>query len=100
MQKNLKRHMIVHSNGNLSDTGPRIYSNDFKLDVLKKVQEFGISATAKLVKYHTHFLSLVHLTIDLKGQDSVQHDQQLGESCQRGTQLSFLWKDISMEGST
>ena len=55
MQKNLKRHMIVHSNGNLSDTGPRIYSNDFKLDVLKKVQEFGISATAKLVKYHAHF---------------------------------------------
>ena len=99
MQKNLKRHMIVHSNGNLSDTGPRIYSNDFKLDVLKKVQEFGISATAKLVKYCTHFL-LVHLIIDLKGQDPVQHDQQLGESCQRGTQLSFLWKDISMEGST
>ena len=50
MKKNLKRHMIVHSNGNLSDTGPRIYSNDFKLDVLKKVQEIGISATAKLVK--------------------------------------------------
>ena len=50
MKKNLKRHMIVHSNGNLSDTGPRIYSNDFKLEVLKKVQEIGISATAKLVQ--------------------------------------------------
>ena len=50
MKKNLKRHMIVHSNGNLLDTGPRIYSNDFKLDVLKKVQEIGISATAKLVQ--------------------------------------------------
>ena len=55
MKKNLKRHMIVHSNGNLSDTGPRIYSNDFKLDVLKKVQEIGLSATAKLVKVSGFF---------------------------------------------
>ena len=32
-----------------TDSGKIVYSNDFKLDVLKKVQEIGLSATAKLV---------------------------------------------------
>ena len=38
-----------------TNSGKRLYSNDFKLDVLKKVQEIGISATAKLVniQYNT-----------------------------------------------
>jgi len=49
IKKNLKAHMVVHRNGE-TDSGKRIYSNDFKLEVLKKVQEIGISATAKLVR--------------------------------------------------
>ena len=49
IKKNLKAHMVVHCNGE-TDSGKRIYSNDFKLEVLKKVQEIGISATAKLVR--------------------------------------------------
>ena len=58
IKKNLKSHMITHNNGGLmidasqTDSGKRIYSNDFKLEVLKKVQEIGLSATAKLVRSH------------------------------------------------
>ena len=60
-KKNLKSHMMVHNNGGLmvgaiqTNSGKRLYSNDFKLDVLKRVQEIGISATAKLVniQYNT-----------------------------------------------
>ena len=55
VKRTLKRHMMIHNDGGLmidasqTDSGRRIYSNDFKLEVLKKVQEIGISATAKLV---------------------------------------------------
>ena len=57
IKKNLKSHMMIHNNGGMmadatqTDSGKRIYSNDFKLEVLKKVQEIGLSATAKLVGY-------------------------------------------------
>ena len=48
---------MIHNNGGLvtdanltsDSSGRRIYSNEFKLEVLKKVQEIGIPATAKLV---------------------------------------------------
>ena len=57
IKKTLKRHMMIHNNGGLmmdanltsDSSGRRIYSNEFKLEVLKKVQEIGIPATAKLV---------------------------------------------------
>ena len=55
VKKNLKSHMMVHNSGGLmtdaihTDSGKRLYTNDFKLDDLKKVQEIGLSATAKLV---------------------------------------------------
>ena len=55
VKRTLKRHMMIHNDGGLmidasqTDSGRRIYSNDFKLEVLKKVQEIGIAATAKLV---------------------------------------------------
>ena len=40
-----------------TESGKRIYSNDFKLEVLKKVQEIGLSATAKLVNIQYNTIS-------------------------------------------
>ena len=63
IKKNLKSHMMIHNNGGLTidaiqtDSGKRIYSNDFKLEVLKKVQEIGLSATAKLVNIQYNTIS-------------------------------------------
>ena len=63
VKKNPKSHMMRHNNGGLmtnakqTDSGRRIYSNEFKLEVLKKVQEIGISATAELVNIQYNTIS-------------------------------------------
>ena len=66
IKKNLKSHMMIHNNGAglmidacQTESGKRIYSNDFKLEVLKKVQEIGLSATAKLVRILLCFLCCI-----------------------------------------
>ena len=65
IKKNLKSHMMIHNHGELmidacqTESGKRIYSNDFKLEVLKKVQEIGLSATAKLVRILLCFLCCI-----------------------------------------
>ena len=33
------------------------------------------------------------------GEYKLQHSRQLGQPCQRGTQLSVLWKNFLLEGS-
>ena len=63
VKKNLKSHIMIHNNerlttnANQTDSGRRVYSNDFKLEVLKKVQDIGISATAKLVNIQYNTIS-------------------------------------------
>ena len=58
--------MMIHNNGGImadatqTDSGKRLYSNDFKLEVLKKVQEIGISDTAKLVSIFANPLLFDH----------------------------------------
>lgn len=47
----LQMHMVIHTGGG-QQTGSNVYSNDFKLEVLKKVALIGITATSKLVNIH------------------------------------------------
>ena len=67
VKKNLKRHMMIHNSGGImidaakADSGKRIYSNEFKMEVLRKVQEIGLSATAKLVRFPSIILLAIFL---------------------------------------
>ena len=85
-KKNIKRHMFSHSLGDndIDVKRCKVYSNDFKLEALKKVTELGLRGTAKLLRLQETTLS--NWVNVAKGQHTCQF-------CGK----SFPWKSL-LEG--